>query len=211
MGYSTDFEGRFKLSRPATAAEVAYINKFANTRRMRRNTETLYKEMAGKDGLPFVFTPTPAQAKAIKVLEKSGLQVITTPKDNTDTRDMLQVYGQQGEYYVGDDSIAVLDQDSPSSTQPGLWCQWILSKDGTELMWYGGEKFYEYVAWLEYLIKHFFAPWGIVISGSVRWGDEDSNDKGTIKVTKNVVTSKQATIKWHIRQCGTQVTNWKQR
>jgi hypothetical protein len=41
--------------------------------------------------------------------------------------------------------------------QPGLWCQWVISEDGTKLEWDGGEKFYEYAAWLKYYINHFFS------------------------------------------------------
>jgi len=196
MGYSTDFSGSLKLSRPATAQEVAYINALSHSRRMRRNTEILMKELKGKGGLPFVFKPTPAQARAIKALEKSGLLVVVTPKDNTDTRTDLEIYGKEGEYYTGDDSIGVLDQNSPASTQPGLWCQWVLSKDGTELKWDGGEKFYEYVAWMEYLIANFFIPWGIKLNGKITWSGEDSEDLGVIKVVNNKVTAKEATIKY---------------
>ena len=200
MGYTTDFEGRLKLSRPATAAEVDFINKFSNSRRMRRNTDIVMANFKGKDGLPFVFTPTPAQAKAIKALEKSGLLVTVSPKESADTRTPLEIYGQQGEYYVGDkEDNSVLDSNNPSSTQPGLWCQWVLSKDGKELMWDGGEKFYNYVEWLEYMIKNFFEPWGIKLDGVITWSGEDRGDIGSIKVVKNKVTAKPAkpaTIKY---------------
>lgn len=35
---------------------------------------------------------------------------------------------------------------------PGIWCQWIINDDGC-LCWNSGEKFYNYVEWLEYLKK----------------------------------------------------------
>ena len=78
--------------------------------------------------------------------------------------------------------------------QPGLWCQWELDTTGTELKWDGGEKFYNYIEWLEYLIKHFFAPWGIKLNGKIRWNGEDSYDVGLITVKNNLVTYKEGTI-----------------
>jgi hypothetical protein len=37
MGYSTDFEGRFELDKPLTAAHATYLKKFNATRRIKRN------------------------------------------------------------------------------------------------------------------------------------------------------------------------------
>lgn len=197
MGYSTDFNGSFTLSRTATATELDYINKFSNSRRMRRNTDIVMANFKGKDGLPFVFTPTPAQVKAIKALEKSGLQVIVSSKENIDTRTPLEIYGQQGEYYVGDtEDNSVLDINDPSSTQPGLWCNWVITKDGMSLKWNGAEKFYNYVEWLNYLIENFFKPWGIKLNGEVTWSGEESSDIGKINIKNNKVTVRNGTIRY---------------
>lgn len=70
---------------------------------------------------------------------------------------------------------------------PSFYCQWVPNDDGTELQWDGGEKFYEYVEWLEYLIKHFIEPWGRKLNGSVDWRGEEWDDAGTIIVTDNKV------------------------
>jgi hypothetical protein len=78
--------------------------------------------------------------------------------------------------------------------QPGLWCQWVLNGDGTQLEWDGSEKFYNYVEWLNYMIKHFFKPWGITLDGQIYWVGEDSSDQGVIKVTKNKVKVFEASI-----------------
>ena len=42
--------------------------------------------------------------------------------------------------------------------KPSIWLQWEITKqDGKYyLEWDGGEKFYEYVKWLEYVIKYIF-------------------------------------------------------
>jgi hypothetical protein len=102
--------------------------------------------------------------------------------------------GTEGEYFIGgigfmgqteDDSV--INGNAPASTQPGLWCQWIISEDGLRLEWDGGEKFYYYDEWLGYLIANFFDPLGYVLNGSVEWQGEDYNDFGTITVTDNVI------------------------
>ena len=99
--------------------------------------------------------------------------------------------GEDGEYFIGgggffgqdrDDSI--IDYNS-SGSQPGLWCQWII--EDNELVWDEGEKFYEYVEWLRYLIEHFFAPSGYTLNGTVYYDGEDSDDFGKIVVVDNIV------------------------
>jgi len=105
-------------------------------------------------------------------------------------------YGVQGEFYVGaegiygqDDDATVIDYNRPPSTQPGLWCQWIPNEDGTILEWDGGEKFYSYVEWLEYLINSILAPRGYTLNGQCEWQGEESDDFGKIVVVNNVVTA----------------------
>jgi hypothetical protein len=99
--------------------------------------------------------------------------------------------GRNGEYFVGGRGFAGQDEDlsiinyNMSDPQPGLWCQWII--EGDKLIWDEGEKFYDYVKWLEYLIKHFFAPSDYVLNGTVYYEGEDPDDFGKIIATNNVV------------------------
>ena len=97
--------------------------------------------------------------------------------------------GEKGEYFIGGGENyfdgSVIDYNS-SGSQPGLWCQWVIN-DNNELVWDEGEKFYYYVEWLEYLIKHFFEPSGYVLNGIVFYEGEDSDDFGKIVVTDNAV------------------------
>jgi len=189
MGYTTDFNGSFELSRPATVKEANYINDFADSRRMKRNPHKLYEKYNGKHGH-------------------------ITPKDDTP----IGIYGEEGEYFTLDSRDAVIDANTPpgqvlysdktysdiyaendrrienGECQPGLWCQWVINEDGTELVWDGGEKFHEYTEWVKYLIKHFFEPWGIKLNGEVRWSGEDYEDKGLIVIKNNVVTIKYAKL-----------------
>jgi hypothetical protein len=107
---------------------------------------------------------------------------------------VLLPIGGDGEYFTGavgfagqEDGPCVLDFNRPPGSQPGLWCHWVPTKDRKGLEWDGGEKFYHYVEWLEYLIEHFLTPWGYVVSGTVKWSGEEEEDNGTIFVENNVV------------------------
>jgi len=164
MGYTTDFEGSFNLDKPLTEAHKAYLQKFSETRRMKR------------DGNKASELPDP-------VREAANLPV-----------------GYQGCYFVGGSGFmgqgkdnSILDFNRAPDSQPGLWCQWIPNNDGTAIIWNGGEKFYEYVEWLEFIISHFLKPWGYTINGTVSWRGEDFSDVGDIIVKRNEITLKR----WH--------------
>lgn len=161
MGYSTDFTGSFELDKPLTDEHREYLEKFNYTRRMAR------------DAAKAELLPDP-------VRQAVGLPI-----------------GTQGGYFVGAEGTAgqhseasILDYNNPPQGQPGLWCQWVPSEDGEEIMWDEGEKFYDYVSWLEYIIEHFLAPWGYVLNGEVEWSGEDREDIGLLVVVDNVVTVK---------------------
>lgn len=99
-------------------------------------------------------------------------------------------YGVEGEFYVdgkgfaGQDSDdTVLNSNEPPSTQPSLWCQWIPTEDGNFIVWDGGEKFYNYVEWIDY-INNWLTKRGYTLSGSVNWQGEEHDDIGLIEFTK---------------------------
>lgn len=111
-------------------------------------------------------------------------------------------YGIEGEFYVdgtgwagGQDSdTMVINYNRPPITQPGLWCQWVPTDDGSELVWDGGEKFYNYVKWLEYLIDKILAPRGYSLNGECKWFGEDRDDVGVIVVENNKVTIRECRL-----------------
>lgn len=109
---------------------------------------------------------------------------ILNPADNTPD----SIYGTEGEFYIGDDNIGVLDYNTPPKTQPGLWCQWVINPETNEVEWDGGEKFYNYIEWINYLIETFFKRWGVKLNGEVEWRGEDWDDNGTITVVDNIIT-----------------------
>lgn len=160
MGYHTDFNGSLEFNREVTPQMKEYINRFSSTRRM------------------------PRDVNKIKEIYPNWRELC-----------FFGELGNKGEYFAPmsgdfgqerDDSI--IDYNGfDEKVQPGLWCQWIIN-DHNELEWDGGEKFYNYVEWLEYMIEHFFKPLNYVLDGEIEWQGEDSSDKGTIVVEENVVT-----------------------
>ena len=87
---------------------------------------------------------------------------------------------------------------------PGLWCQWIINDNG-ELEWDGGEKFYEYEAWLVYLIDHFFKPLGYVLNGDITWQGDEHDDLGIIHVVDNKVSMEYGIREHSIKDIDTEV------
>jgi hypothetical protein len=165
MGCSTEFVGKFEIDPPLDATHILYINKFNKTRRMKR-------------------FPRKCEGLYDPLRTAVGLPV-----------------GEEAEYFVGgtgnfgqDRDESILDYNKPPRTQPGLWCQWEVSEDGRYLQWDGGEKFYEYKKWLEYLIKNFFAVWGRTLNGEVKWQGEDRSDKGVLVVRNNTVMTQHQEV-----------------
>lgn len=105
--------------------------------------------------------------------------------------------GEYGQYFIGNKYAdeSVIDRNRPAPGVPELWCQWMINEDG-QLVWDQGEKFYEYIPWLKYLIEHFFAPNGYVLNGEMEFEGEDDEDFGVIVVTDNVVEVKYG---YHIK------------
>ena len=156
MGYTTDFAGVFTLDEPLTEEQAAYLTKFCETRRVKRDTSKLL-DMEDQ------------------VREAVGLPL---GKEGEFFTGGLGLFGQ------GNDP-SILDHNRPARTQPGLWCQWVPTEDCSGIMWDGSEKFYNYVEWLEYIVQNFLIPWGRKLNGEVSWSGEDVEDVGVIVVKDN--------------------------
>lgn len=129
MGYDTDFTGEFYLDRPLSPEMHAYLRAFNRTRRCYTTRNHL---------------PDPLR------------EAVELPA------------GEDMEFYVGDDdeghmeSICtrvhfnyqgtIIRYNISPKTQPGLWCGWTPNEDGSSIVWDGGEKCYDYISWIEYLI-----------------------------------------------------------
>jgi hypothetical protein len=147
MGYSTDFQGCFKLDRPLDEETKTFLTKLATTRRVKRQTSPEY----GVDG---------------------------------------EFYVDGGGFMGQDHDSTVVDYNTPPVTQPGLWCQWIPNEEGTEIVWDGGEKFYEYAEWLQYIVSRVLNVKNYTLNGSVYWQGEDHDDFGVIEVKDSIVNVK---------------------
>ena len=168
MGYTTDFTGSFQLNTPLTDEQSKYLHKFNRTRRMK--------------------------------LDPSQLQTVPDP-----IRTAVGLpLGLEGEYFVGFEDedqmgykIPRVDGNKPPTSQPGLWCGWCPTSDNTGIEWDGGEKFYYYSEWLDYLIQNFIKPWNLVLNGVVKWQGQRQEDTGEIVVKDNIIqiVSSQSNLK----------------
>ena len=158
MGYTTEFEGKFSIQPPLTEEQTAYLQKFSKTRRMKRSE--MYCELMDDPEREAVHLPV----------------------------------GEDGEYFVGgkgpagqygDDSI--LNANNPAPSQPDLWCNWKPTPKGDYLQWNEVENFSTCVEWLEYLIQHFFTPWGRTLNGVIAYRGENFSDFGMIWVRDNKI------------------------
>ena len=150
MGYTTDFEGTFKVNKRLDDKTFELLFGLSKTRRM------------GRKGL-------------------------------------AKKYGIEGEFYCPDDEdyglsdkLGVIDYNTPPKTQPSLWCQWTPLREGDAdyIEWDGGEKFYNYVEWITYLIESVLKPKGYSITGEVKWRGEDIDDCGVITIKDNQITTR---------------------
>lgn len=116
-------------------------------------------------------------------------------------RNMKDVYGVDGEFYVGGEGFyqlenrhdTIVDNNTPPSTQPSLWLQWVPTETGKYLEWDGEEKFYNYIEWLEYIIEKVLIPNGYKLNGEVEYYGEEADDKGTIAIIdNNIIVSSES-------------------
>lgn len=104
-------------------------------------------------------------------------------------REMVELpIGVEGEFCVFDyndrSDPTILDHNTPPSTQPGLWCQWIPTSDNSAIVWDGNEKFYYYFEWLTYIHDNMLAKWGITFTAEevISYQGEEEDDNGQIYV-----------------------------
>jgi hypothetical protein len=85
-------------------------------------------------------------------------------------------------------------EEADNQKMPGIWCQWIPSEDGWFIQWDEGEKFYDYVEWLQWLIVNFFQPNGYILNGKIKWNGEEQGDVGVIIVKNNLVSIQEKVL-----------------
>lgn len=204
MGYTTDFNGRFKLDRPLNPAQIAYLTKFCQTRRMKRDEEITAKR------------PDPVrEAVGLPVGDEGEYFVGEGGFCGQCDEDELQKVKQRlvdggmswgDAYRESQKQIGILDYNHEPATQPGLWCQWLPTECGNYIEWNGAEKFYCYVEWLQYICDHFLTPWGLTLNGEIAFQGESYDDNGKFYCVANQVT-KNASPLVHL---ATAAVDWEQ-
>ena len=167
MGYTTDFNGSFKLDRPLDPTRASYIRKFLEMRHMQRDVHVL------------------------RQLIEEG---VATPNDEPFENE-YGIEGAYYVGSVNSDERSaggtIVDYNRAPVGVPGLWCEWYLTDDNLHIEWSGGEKFYNYDIWLSWLVVHFFKPWGYTLNGQVVWQGEDPYDRGELTAVDNVISSRR--------------------
>jgi uncharacterized protein (TIGR02996 family) len=211
VGYTTTFEGRFDVYRPEGPLMAEFLRAiYAGDEAARRAFIDWLQEQGDPRG-------EQAAREPAKLLKLFGLRPEHAAylRQFGDTRRMKRdaallegvadpvreavgvPVGVEGAWFVGSDEYfgpgahpSILDPNRPPKGQPGLYCQWVPSEDGTAIEWDGVEKFYDYVPWLRYVLQHFLIPWGYVVNGRMEWQGEDPSDEGTIHVRENQIEVK---------------------
>jgi hypothetical protein len=166
MGYSTSFEGSFRINRPLEYHHRKYLTMLSSTMRVVRDPKVLLAMRQKGEG----------NQQCFELLEKMGMG-----------------FGKGGEFYCGTgygglpegDESAVVTDLLITFNQPSSWLQWAPNAAGTEISWDGRDKFENYVEWLQYIVSHFLAPWGYTIRGEVKWTSSKDGTSGVIKVHYN--------------------------
>lgn len=78
----------------------------------------------------------------------------------------------------------------PNDSKPSSYMQWVPSETMNAIVWDGGEKFYDYDLWMQWLL-FWLSSKGIQASGELRWRGESSDDIGLIHVLDGVMTVTQ--------------------
>ena len=161
MGYNTDFCGRFELDKPLTKEHAQMLLDFSKTRHYKRDPEI------------------------VKQLDPDWKKHILAHGVEDDL-------GPDGVFYLSPDrsdsystharTTRHTDYNAVAESAPGLWCQWIPTRDNIGIEWDYGEKFYDYEEWINWLIKNFFRPNGYTLSGRVSFCGESFEDVGLLYV-----------------------------
>ncbi len=168
------FRGHFKCTPFLNPDQIAYLTAFSRSRRMTWNGDTLadvddpLREAVdisgpGKYGEFYV-----GHAYDAFIPTVGDLTYFNTPP------------GQATDFDVG-------YGPGDERAQPGLWCQWVPTPDGEAIVWNQGEKFRNFVEWIEYLIRWFVSRWNVTLNGRVTWQADGAYDIGNINIRDNQV------------------------
>ena len=86
------------------------------------------------------------------------------------------------------------DPDVIDGLRPGSYMQWVPTETLDQIVWDGGEKFYYYAEWLQWLCS-LLATWQVEADGAVKWFGEKAGDVGELIVIQNSVTQHDKTCR----------------
>lgn len=189
MGYSTYFNGSWDVDPILAPDHLAYLNQFVAIRHVRR------------DPVKAELLPDPLRlAVGLPIGHEGAYYVGTANRYESQNGDPSVINGNEPPGSISYHST--LDWQTHTQlnahgqvlglTVPGLWCGWVPDEGGTSIAHDEGEKFYDYVEWIQYLLDHFLVPWGYALNGDVYWTGEESDDRGLIQIVNNVLTEKHA-------------------
>lgn len=86
------------------------------------------------------------------------------------------------------------DNQAPVSKYNQNSCGWIYDEINQSLVWDEGEKFNEYIEWIQYLVEQILMPRGYIVNGGVEWQGEERDDQGRILIEDNNIRIQKAVI-----------------
>lgn len=145
-----DWTGLF-FDPPLLPQHTAYLRKFSQTRRVRRDSEQAK------------FLPDADREQAALPLGEDAEFFVGG----------LGFAGQQSD-------LSVVSNNVPPARQPGLWCGWIPNEEGTRLEFNfdieTAKDLDEAILWLSYLDNHFFNRWDYDLKGACEIYEPDEKD-----------------------------------
>lgn len=172
MGYSTDFSGEIAVSLPESGERGRQLpDEWVKRWNDATSGDPEHQYSSGGRSEPADYFPTDIE-EVDRVLDDGRQWIRTKP---------VMLFGWPREIVLG-------------VTQPQSWCQWELSNDTTVydgeqptwIRWDGGEKFYEYGDWLEYLVAAIKKDFpGARFDGEIEWRGEEWDDFGALAVQED--------------------------
>lgn len=95
----------------------------------------------------------------------------------------------------------ILDWLSDTETDISWYCQREVSNDWLSLEWDWWEKFYDYVEWMEIIMRKYLTPRWVLANGKIQWQGEEIWDIWLINVEDNIVKSIEMTHPGEAIEC----------
>lgn len=220
MGYTTDFAGEITIEPPLNEHEISFLKDFNEHRRMSRHKGAYFVKGSGDFG----------QGADEDVIDHNGTECVSERYVKNPGFDEVMGHSANNPRMIRIKIDPVCPPESGTPAQmPGLWCQWVPGGDlddplrnATVLGWDGGEKFYDSVDWMIYLVDNFLRPHAFassdkgrelvelageterfshftfdhVLNGIIEAQGEESDDHWRLVVVNNEVSFQQAQVIW---------------